>query len=70
MNYEAQNKTSCLVLLGSSEALQVPGKLFEYLTAPRPSVFIKRDEKDRSLEFLEGLNRGIILNNSTEWTQR
>lgn len=55
-----------LLLFGASGGLQVPGKLFEYLAARRPILFIKGDEKDASLRFLKEPNRGIIVNNRTE----
>lgn len=55
-----------LLFLGNQGGLQVPGKLFEYLAARRPILFIKGDEKDPSLQFLEHLNRGIIVNNRPE----
>lgn len=55
-----------LLFLGNQGGLQVPGKLFEYLAARRPILFIKGDEKDPSLRFLKELNRGIIVNNITE----
>lgn len=55
-----------LLFLGNRGGLQVPGKLFEYLAARRPILCIKGNEKEPSLRFFEGLNRGIIVNNETK----
>ena len=55
-----------LLLFGAQGGLQVPSKLFEYIAARRPILCIKGSEKDPSLRILQGLNRGVIVDNEKE----
>ncbi len=58
-----------LLFLGNKGGLQVPSRLFYYLAAEKPILFIKGDEKDPALRFLSSLNRGFIVGNETEEIQ-
>ena len=55
-----------LISFGNKGGLQVPGKLFDYVGSKRPILWIKGDERDPALSYLEGLNRAIIVNNKSE----
>ena len=55
-----------LLSFGNKGGLQVPGKLFDYVGSKRPILWIKGDERDPALRYLEGLNRAIIVNNKSE----
>lgn len=57
---------SVLLSFGNKGGLQVPGKLFDYVGSKRPILWIKGDERDPALRYLEGLNRAIIVNNKSE----
>lgn len=52
-----------LLLFGAQGGLQVPSKIFEYIAARRPILCVKGSEKDPSLRILQGLNRGVIVDN-------
>jgi glycosyltransferase involved in cell wall biosynthesis len=54
------------LFLGNKGGLQVPSRLFYYLAAGRPILYIKGDDKDPSLRFLTSLNRGHIVGNNPE----
>ena len=55
-----------LLLFGAQGGLQVPSKLFEYIAARRPILCVKGSKKDPSLRILQGLNRGVIVDNEKE----
>jgi len=64
---QLQIEADVLLFFGAQNGLQVPGKLFEYLAAKKPILFIKSDDKDASLRFLSNLERGIIVDNRKDY---
>lgn len=55
-----------LLYFGAMGGLQLAGKVFYYIAARRPILCIKGDERDPSLKILQGLNRGVIVDNEKE----
>lgn len=55
-----------LLLFGGEGEIQVASKIFEYIAARRPILCVKGNEKDPTLKLLQGLNRGIIVDNKKE----
>ena len=55
-----------LLYFGAMGGLQLAGKLFYYIAARRPILCIKGDERDPVLKILQGLNRGVIVDNKKE----
>jgi hypothetical protein len=55
-----------LLLFGGEGEIQVASKIFEYIAARRPILCVKGSEKDPTLKLLQGLNRGIIVDNKKE----
>lgn len=55
-----------LLLFGARGGLQLASKLFYYIAARRPILYIKGDERDPVLKILQGLNRGVIVDNKKD----
>lgn len=55
-----------LLFFGAMGGLQVAGKVFYYIAAKRPILCIKGGERDPSLKILQGLNRGVIVDNEKD----
>ena len=55
-----------LLYFGHMGGFQLPGKLFYYIAARKPILHIKGDEKDVALRILQGLNRGVIVDNEKD----
>lgn len=55
-----------LLSFGNKGGLQVPGKLFDYVGSKRPILWIKGDEGDPALRYLEDINRAIIADNDSK----
>lgn len=55
-----------LLYFGAMGGLQLGSKLFYYIAAKRPILCIRGDERDPSLKILQGLNRGVMLDNKKE----
>ena len=55
-----------LLYYGRVWGLQLAGKVFYYIAARRPILHIKGDERDPALTILQGLNRGVSVNNKKE----
>lgn len=52
-----------LISFGNSGGLQVPGKLFDYVGSKKPILWIKGDENDPALRYLDGLEGATIVEN-------
>lgn len=52
-----------LLSFGNRGGLQVPGKLFDYIGSRRPILWIKGDERDPALKYLNGLRNVFLCNN-------
>ncbi len=53
-----------LLLFGHRGGLQVPGgKLFHYIAARRPILYLKESDKDESIALIKYLNRGVVVDN-------
>lgn len=55
-----------LLSFGNKGGLQVPGKLFEYIYARRPILWIKGDENDPAMKYLRNINRSVIVENESK----
>lgn len=55
-----------LLSFGNKGGLQVPGKLFDYVGSKRPILWIKGDERDPALPYIENLNRVMVVANDTK----
>jgi glycosyltransferase involved in cell wall biosynthesis len=55
-----------LFLFGARGGLQLASKIFYYIAARRPILYIKGDERDPVLKILQGLNRGVIVDNEKD----
>jgi glycosyltransferase involved in cell wall biosynthesis len=55
-----------LLFFGAMGGLQLAGKVFYYIAARRPILCIKGDERDPSFKILQGLSRGVIVDNEKD----
>lgn len=53
-----------LLSFGAIGGVQVPGKLFDYIGGMRPILWIKSDELDPALRYLEDIDYAIIADNN------
>lgn len=64
--YTLQRQADILLSIGNTLALQVPGKLFEYLGAGRPILHLAGLEHDEGGRIVLGHRRGWVVANETE----
>ena len=56
-----QSGADLLLFIGNSGALQLPGKVFEYIAAKRPILAIQNSDYDIGAKLIEEHNKGVVV---------